>query len=162
MSETEEMTDQEQEARAAHMCSISAQGMEPGDLLALAVPVSLGVNVPKSNRGYRPALDRALIQDDGTYHSLARLGIAHAAKLAIEAATSINNAGGATTRPTGSKCGATWESEPYSACGAGYHWFTGPCPDCDCAVGAEGSWRSSDGPAIKARYRDVISEDKLR
>ena len=81
--------------------------------------------------------------------------------------TSINNDGGRTTRPEGTvaltvgkatcpKCGRQWESEPYSACGLGQHWFSGPCPDCGHAVGAAGSWSSTEGPVIEHRYRDVI------
>jgi hypothetical protein len=81
--------------------------------------------------------------------------------------TSINNRGGYTTRPAGTvartvgkakcpKCSHTWESEPYSACGASHHWFSGPCPSCGYAVGADGTHRSGDGEPIEMRYRDDV------
>lgn len=81
--------------------------------------------------------------------------------------TSINNLGRHTTRPPGTvartigratcpQCAHTWESEPYSACGAAHHWFSGPCPGCGHAVGAAGSYSTADGPAIALRYRDVV------
>jgi hypothetical protein len=85
----------------------------------------------------------------------------------IREETSINNYGGASTRPPGTvaltvghavcpSCNHEWESEPYSACGAGHHWFSGPCPVCGYAVGADGTLRSGDGEAIKTRYRTVV------
>lgn len=81
--------------------------------------------------------------------------------------TSINNHGGATTRPAGTvcrtvgeatcpQCGHKWESEPYDACGRGHHWFSGPCPQCNYAVGGEGVVRSNEGEPIKHRFRDVV------
>jgi len=81
--------------------------------------------------------------------------------------TSINNPSGATTRPPGTtartigkatcpKCGTTWESEPYSACGASHHWYSGACPNCGYDVGGAGSWKSGDGKAIETRYHDVF------
>ncbi len=81
--------------------------------------------------------------------------------------TSINNHGGATTRPAGTvcrtvgtatcpQCGHKWESEPYDACGLGHHWFSGPCPQCGYAVGGEGVWRSDEGESIQHRFRDVV------
>jgi hypothetical protein len=84
--------------------------------------------------------------------------------------TSINNGGGHTTRPAGTvartvgtatceACKHMWESEPYSACGAGHHWFGGPCPKCGNAVGANGSWAADDGPRVSVRYRDVVLPD---
>lgn len=85
----------------------------------------------------------------------------------IREETSINNAGGRTTRPQGTiartvgkatcpKCAHTWQSEPYSACGLSHHWFSGACPSCGYAVGGAGSWSSSDGPAIGQRFLDVV------
>jgi hypothetical protein len=85
----------------------------------------------------------------------------------IREETSINNHGGATTRPAGtiartvgkatcSKCGHKWQSEPYSACGAGHHWFSGPCPQCGYAVGGAGSYSSDEGKPIECCYGDVI------
>lgn len=81
--------------------------------------------------------------------------------------TSINNRGGATTRPAGTvcltvgkakcpKCQHEWESEPYNACGLSHHWFGGPCPQCGYAVGAEGRWSTTEGEPIERRYRDVV------
>lgn len=81
--------------------------------------------------------------------------------------TSINNTGGYTTRPAGTvaltrgtakcpKCNHAWQSEPYSACGAGHHWFPGPCPGCGHAVGANGSWSSQDGERIEIRFLHVV------
>lgn len=81
--------------------------------------------------------------------------------------TSINNLGGHTTRPAGTVartvghakcpvCKHEWVSEPYSACGAGHHWFPGPCPCCGYAVGAGAMWRSDEGPAIEKRYPHVV------
>lgn len=81
--------------------------------------------------------------------------------------TSINNHGGHTTRPTGTvartigkakcpKCSHSWQSEPYSACGLGHHWFSGPCPNCSYAVGGDGVYRSGDGERIETRCPDVI------
>ncbi len=81
--------------------------------------------------------------------------------------TSINNAGGHTTRPATTraytrgtaqcpKCEHTWESALYSACGAPHHWYSGPCPNCQYAVGAGGSHSSKDGPRIEVRYRDEV------
>jgi hypothetical protein len=86
--------------------------------------------------------------------------------------TSINNRGRQTTRPPGTKClskgeatcpkcGTWWEGEPYSACGANHHWFSGPCPTCGYAVGAGGSHRSDEGPAIECRYKDVVVEEEV-
>lgn len=91
----------------------------------------------------------------------------HWALYKIREETSINNSGGWTTRPNGtialtvgraicSKCQTAWESEPYSACGLGHHWFSGPCPACSYAVGAEGSWSSREGEPLEHRYRDVV------
>lgn len=84
--------------------------------------------------------------------------------------TSINNIGGFTTRPSGTvmrtvgkatcpKCHHAWQSEPYVACGAGHHWFSGPCPSCGYAVGGAGSWSTSEGTPIEKRYTDVVLED---
>lgn len=81
--------------------------------------------------------------------------------------TSINNHGGFTTRPAGTrcltkgeatcpKCGTWWESEPYNACGLNHHWFSGPCPTCGYAVGGAGSWSSDQGPRIKTRFKNVV------
>ncbi len=81
--------------------------------------------------------------------------------------TSVNNDGGHTTRPAGTvaktitsatcpKCQHKWESEPYSACGAGHYQFPGDCPGCGYGVGGHGSWSSNDGPTIDARFRDVV------
>lgn len=81
--------------------------------------------------------------------------------------TSINNRGGHTTRPAGTvartvgkakcpKCNHEWQSEPYSACGLGHHWFPGPCPGCGHAVGGNGVYRSGDGPRIETRYPHVV------
>lgn len=81
--------------------------------------------------------------------------------------TSINNLGGYTTRPSGTVartvghatcpvCKHEWVSEPYSACGAGHHWFPGPCPCCGHAVGGNGVYRSSDGPRIETRHPHVV------
>lgn len=81
--------------------------------------------------------------------------------------TSINNRGGATTRPKGTvcrtvgyatcpKCNWKWKSEPYDSCGKSHHWYSGPCPECGYAVGAAGSYSSKDGPAIEMRYKDVV------
>ena len=88
----------------------------------------------------------------------------------IREETSINNRGGATTRPAGTvarkvgsatcpKCDHKWQSEPYSACGASHHWFSGPCPQCGYAVGGEGSWSTDQGKPIECRYKDVIIAD---
>lgn len=84
--------------------------------------------------------------------------------------TSINNQGGHSTRPPGAvartigkakcpKCQHEWQSEPYSACGAGHHWFPGPCPGCGYAVGAHGTWRSDEGEPIRTGYPDVVLEE---
>lgn len=81
--------------------------------------------------------------------------------------TSINNEGGHSTRPPGTvartvgkakcpKCKREWESEPYSACGLGHHWFPGDCPGCGYGVGGHGVYRSGEGPQIDSRYRDVV------
>lgn len=84
--------------------------------------------------------------------------------------TSINNRGGATTRPEGTvartvgraKCGACgqeWESEPYSACGSSHHWFPGACLQCGNDCGGNGTWSSDDKRLrIETRYRDVVLE----
>ena len=86
----------------------------------------------------------------------------------IREETSINNHSGATTRPEGTvartvgratcgACGHEWESEPYSACGAGHHWFPGACPKCGNDAGANGSWSSSDPrPRVETRFRTVV------
>jgi hypothetical protein len=87
----------------------------------------------------------------------------------IREETSINNAGGYSTRPPGTvaltvgmatcpKCKAQWQSEPYSACGLGHHWFSGPCPKCGYSVGGGGTWRSGEGESIDVRYRTVVQE----
>lgn len=87
----------------------------------------------------------------------------------IREETSINNSGGQTTRPFGTvaltvghakcpRCEAEWQSEPYSACGANHHWFSGPCPGCEYAVAAEGSWSSRDGEPISHGYSTIIQE----
>lgn len=81
--------------------------------------------------------------------------------------TSINNHGGHTTRPLGTvartvgkakcpKCQHEWQSEPYSACGLGHHWFPGACPGCGYAVGADGTYRSDEGEPIKTGCPDVV------
>lgn len=81
--------------------------------------------------------------------------------------TSINNAGGHTTRSPGTiartvgkakcpECNHEWQSEPYSACGLGHHWFPGACPGCGHAVGGNGVYRSGDGPRIETRYPLVV------
>lgn len=83
--------------------------------------------------------------------------------------TSINNTGGHTTRPLGTvartigrarcpKCAHEWQSEPYSACGAGHHWFCGPCPSCGYAVGSAGSRNSNEGEPIDQRFANVVTE----
>lgn len=83
--------------------------------------------------------------------------------------TSINNADGHTTRPAGTvaktvgkakcpKCEHAWQSEPYSACGAGHHWFSGPCPACGYAVGAAGTYNSREGVPIEHRFATVVLE----
>lgn len=88
----------------------------------------------------------------------------------IREETSIRNAGGATTRPSGTVCrtvGAAtcpqcqhkWESEPYSACGRSHHWYPGRCPNCGYGVGGQESWSSEEGPAIVVRYRDVVLDE---
>lgn len=85
----------------------------------------------------------------------------------IREETSINNHGGLSTRPPGTVartvgharcpvCEHEWESEPYVACGAGHHWFSGPCPGCGYAVGGDGTWRTGEGESIKTRYRTVV------
>jgi len=81
--------------------------------------------------------------------------------------TSINNIGGYSTRPSGTramtvghakcpKCGHTWESAPYSACGASHHWRSGPCPNCGYAVGGGGVWKSGEEEPIAVSYADVV------
>ena len=81
--------------------------------------------------------------------------------------TSVNNAGGYTTRPAGTVartvghakcpiCKHEWTSEPYSACAAGHHWFPGPCPCCGHAVGGSDSYSTKDGPPIETRHPHVI------
>lgn len=86
--------------------------------------------------------------------------------------TSINNTGGHTTRPPGTvartigkakcpKCDREWQSEPYSACGLGHHWFPGPCPGCGYAVGAHGTYHSDEGEPIKVGCPDVVLEVPL-
>lgn len=88
----------------------------------------------------------------------------------VRAETSVNNDGGRTTRPAGTvamtvckatcqKCLHTWESEPYSACGAGHH-FAGDCPSCGYGVGGNGIYKTGDGKRIDARYHDVVIEWK--
>jgi hypothetical protein len=86
----------------------------------------------------------------------------------IREETSINNHHGGTTRPDGTvartvghatcgECGHEWDSEPYSACGAGHHWFSGACPKCGNDCGANGSWTSTDPrPRVEHRYRTVV------
>lgn len=85
----------------------------------------------------------------------------------IREETSINNRGAHTTRPPGTiartigkakcpECSHEWQSDPYSACGLGHHWFSGPCPGCGYAVGGDGVYRSSDGPRIETRCPDVV------
>lgn len=85
----------------------------------------------------------------------------------IREETSINNRGGHTTRPAGTvartigkakcpKCNHEWQSEPYSACGLGHHWFPGPCPGCGYAVGAHGTWCSDEGDPISVGCPDVV------
>lgn len=92
----------------------------------------------------------------------------------IREETSINNRCGATTRPGGTlartvgratcgQCGHERESEPYSACGAGHHWFPGACPQCGNDAGANGVWSSADTrPRVETRYRDVVLTDNRR
>lgn len=81
--------------------------------------------------------------------------------------TSVNNAGGHTTRPAGTvartvgkatcpACQAEWQSEPYSASSEGNHWRSGPCPGCGHAVGAGSSYRSDEGEPIAKRYPTVV------
>lgn len=81
--------------------------------------------------------------------------------------TSINNRGGYSTRPPGTVCRTVgkatcpdcqhaWQSEPYNANGRGHYWFGGPCPSCGYAVGAAGSWSSTEGKPIERRYSDVV------
>lgn len=83
--------------------------------------------------------------------------------------TSINNHGGHTTRPPGTvartvgkakcpKCQHEWQSEPYSACGLGHHWFPGACPGCGYAVGAHGTYHSDEGEPIRVGCPDVVLE----
>ena len=85
----------------------------------------------------------------------------------IREETSVNNAGGFSTRPAGTvartigkakcpKCSHQWESEPYSAGMQGHHWQSGPCPKCGYAVGATGSWSSTEGEGIDRRYPDIV------
>lgn len=85
----------------------------------------------------------------------------------IREETSINNQLRASTRPFGTiartvgyaacpQCSEEWMSEPYDACGRGHHWYSGPCPNCGYAVGAEGTWSSNQGEPIRVRYRDVV------
>lgn len=86
----------------------------------------------------------------------------------IREETSINNDSGATTRPPGTvartvgkahcpNCEHKWESEPYSACGAGHHWDCGPCPKCGNDCGAGLTWSSDDKrPRIETRFSDVV------
>lgn len=83
--------------------------------------------------------------------------------------TSINNRGGHTTRPAGTvcmiqghfecpTCKTKWTSELYQAHGLNHHAYSGPCPGCGYAVGAGGSWSSSDGKSIECRYKSVVVE----
>lgn len=86
----------------------------------------------------------------------------------IREETSINNNGGQTTRPEGTvarivgkakcgNCGATWQSEPYIACGQSHHWFPGNCPNCDNDCGGHGHLSSEDKrPRIEAGYHTVV------
>jgi ssDNA-binding Zn-finger/Zn-ribbon topoisomerase 1 len=88
----------------------------------------------------------------------------------IREETSIRNEGGHTTRPAGTlartvgsakcpKCKHEWKSEPYNANGLGHHWFPGECPQCGYAVGAQGSYSTSDGPPIDTRFLDVVTDE---
>jgi hypothetical protein len=81
--------------------------------------------------------------------------------------TSVNNAGGYTTRPAGTvartigmascpKCKHRWESEPYDASTTGHHWRSGACPGCGLDHGADGCTDSRRGPSIDMRFRDVV------
>lgn len=83
--------------------------------------------------------------------------------------TSINNMSGQTTRPEGTvaltvghaccpvaTCRKRWKSEPYAAPGLSHHWQPGPCPDCGYAVGAHGSYSSTEGKPIDTRFEDVV------
>ncbi len=81
--------------------------------------------------------------------------------------TSINNYGSHTTRPEGTQCLTVghfscpnctchWHSQPYSACGKSHHEFSGPCPACGYAVGADGLYSSSEGEPIDSRYGHVV------
>lgn len=85
----------------------------------------------------------------------------------IREETSINNHGGASTRPPGTvaktvgkatcpKCRHKWESEPYVAGTVSHHWFSGACPGCGYAVGGGASHRSDEGPAIETGYPDIV------
>ncbi|MFA6958553.1 MAG: hypothetical protein WC538_22010 [Thermoanaerobaculia bacterium] len=92
----------------------------------------------------------------------------------IREETSINNHGGATTRPAGSvaqtvghatcgQCGHEWSSEPYSACGASHHWFPRACPKCGNDAGANGMWSSTDPrPRVETRYRTVVLREETK
>lgn len=85
----------------------------------------------------------------------------------IREETSINNSAGTTTREPGTaartvgyaacpECAYEWHSEPYNANGLGHHWFSGPCPNCGYAVGAEGRWSSDEGEPIRHLFHDVV------
>lgn len=81
----------------------------------------------------------------------------------IREETSINNRGGFTTRPVGTKaltkpeftckkCGTWWEGEAYSACALNHHAFS-DCPTC----GAK--YLNPDGSSsmdVEGRYHDVV------
>lgn len=86
--------------------------------------------------------------------------------------TSINNRGGATTRPAGTiartvgtatcgQCGHVWQSEPYNACGLGNHWRCGPCPGCGNENGAKDGVPYVKEGRIDCRYRDVFLPDPV-
>ena len=93
----------------------------------------------------------------------------HWAYYKVREETSINNTGGATTRPAGTiartvgkatcpRCETTWQSEPYDACGQSHHWFSGPCPNCGYAYGSTGVSRSGEPESIERRYSTVVLE----
>jgi len=100
----------------------------------------------------------------------------------IREETSVNNAGGHSTRPPGTiartvgkskclKCDHEWQSEPYDACGKS-HWRSGPCPSCGNVVGTydeRGRYQNGiddsgcmrgDLPRVETRYLDVVITDE--
>jgi hypothetical protein len=81
----------------------------------------------------------------------------------IREETSINNRGGFTTRPAGTKaltkgeatckkCGTWWEGEPYNACGLKTHWHS-DCPTCGEVARFE---NGASNMNIEHRFKDVV------